>query len=51
MNHLINIAGITTIAMSGAIVTLIAAAINPIGAALIFTSVVTWIKNSQDSQE
>lgn len=47
MNHLIDIAGITTLSTVGAIATLAAAAINPIGAGLLLAGAVLWARKSQ----
>ena len=44
MHHLIDIAGITTLTTLGAIATLTAAAINPIGAGLLIAGAVMWAK-------
>ncbi|NEU76711.1 hypothetical protein PI95_030435 [Hassallia byssoidea VB512170] len=46
MHHLIDIAGITTLGTLGAITTVAAAAINPIGAALLIAGAVMWVKNN-----
>ncbi|MBW4571189.1 MAG: hypothetical protein KME31_25195 [Tolypothrix carrinoi HA7290-LM1] len=46
MNHLIDIAGITTLGTVGAIATVAFSAINPIGAALLIAGAVMWAKNS-----
>lgn len=46
MNHLIDIAGITTLGTVGAIAYLAAAAINPVGAALLMAGAILWARKS-----
>lgn len=46
MNHLIDIAGISTLTTLGAIATLTAAAINPLGAGLLLAGVVLWARKT-----
>ncbi|GAX46175.1 hypothetical protein NIES4075_71960 [Tolypothrix sp. NIES-4075] len=47
MNHLIDIAGITTLGTVGAIATVAAAAINPLGAGLLIAGAVIWARRSR----
>ena len=49
MNHLNDIAGISTLGTVGAIATLTAAAINPIGAGLLIAGAVLWARKSQST--
>ena len=47
MNHLIDIAGITTLGTIGTAATVLAAAINPIGAGLLVAGLVLWTRQNR----
>jgi hypothetical protein len=47
VNHLIDIAGISTLGTIGTIATVAAAAINPLGAGLLIAGVVMWARRSR----